>query len=153
MSFIYYIYIITYIIFRYNYAFLLYYKLQRYDEAEALYKKCLKIKLYLHLFCVRFTQYIEYKYIKNRPNCAKALLNYARLLDTIKKKKLSEQYYRMCLSGSPNYDLCFYYFGYVLTLWMLIVFHSGFYYIIQTKGVFCIDKKDMKKLNISYKKQ
>ena len=76
----------------YNYAFLLYYKLQRYDEAELLYKKCLKIK----------------------PNCAKALLNYARLLDTIKKKKLSEQYYRMCLSGSPNYDLCFYYFGYVI---------------------------------------
>jgi len=73
----------------YNYAFLLYYKLQRYEEAEVLYKKCLKIK----------------------PNCAKALLNYARLLDTVKKKKLSEQYYRMCLSGSPNYDLCFYYFG------------------------------------------
>eukprot|EP01084_Bolivina_argentea_P134967 237914_1 len=73
----------------YNYAFLLYYKLKRYHKAELLYKKCLKIK----------------------PNCAKALLNYARLLDTIKEKARSEQYYRMCLSGSPNYDLCFYYFG------------------------------------------
>ena len=126
----------------YNYAFLLYYKLQRYDEAENLYKKCLKIK----------------------PNCAKALLNYARLLDTIKKKKLSEQYYRMCLSGSPNYDLCFYYFGYVTFLcniFTLCTFDLMYtvnepcvncMYICHILGVSCIDKKDMRKLNIFYKK-